>query len=109
MSVEKEELGVYGRLYLGVAPAKILDFFIEYQDIYSQSEIARHTSLSNKTAFTAIKKLEKLRLLKLGRKIGQAKMYKLNLEESKAAQLLTDASLEIARVENEEIIKEQVM
>ncbi len=34
-------------------------------------------------------------------------MYKLNLEESKAAQLLEKAAIEIAVIENERIVKEQ--
>ena len=106
-SQEEYELGVFGRLFSGVAIAKVLDFFIETQDIYSQTEVAKHTSLSNKTAFTAINKLKEIEILKLVKRIGQAKIYKLNLEESKAAQLLEKAAIEIATVENERIIKEQ--
>jgi hypothetical protein len=105
VSQEKGELGVYGRLFSGVAIAKVLDFFIETQDVYSQTEVARHTFLSNKTASVAINKLKDIEVLKLARKVGQAKMYKLNLEESKAAQLLEKAAIEIATVENESIVK----
>ncbi len=108
MASEKDDLGVYGRLFSGVAMAKVLDFFIESQeDVYSQTEVAQHTSLSNKTAFTAVNKLKDIEILKLVRKVGQAKMYKLNLEESKAAQLLEKAAIEIASIENERIVKEQ--
>ncbi len=103
-----EDLGVFGRLFSGIAPAKILDFFIDHEGLtYSQSEVADGAALSNKTAFSTIKKLAELELLKLDRQIGQAKMYKLNLEGSKAAQLLSNTSLEIARIENNKIIKEQ--
>jgi DNA-binding MarR family transcriptional regulator len=107
MNTNAQDDGVFARLNYGAAPSKVLDFFIENKnDMYSQTEVAEDTNLSNKTAFLAIKHLEKRGLIKLERKIGSANMYRLNLG-SAAAKALVKAAFEISSIEANELIKEQ--
>lgn len=107
MNQPSADLGVFGRLNYGAAPSKVLDFFIENRsDIYTQTQVAEDTRLSNKTAFAAIKHLEKRGLVKLDRRIGSANMYKLNLE-SEAAKSLIKAAIEIGSIEIDQELMNQ--
>ena len=92
--------GVFARLNYGAAPSKVLDFFIENKDdTYTQSEISEDTKLSNKTVSLAIKHLEQRGLVKIARKVGQARLLKFN-SDSEAATLLMEAAFALAKIEN---------
>jgi len=103
---QESDMGVFSRLNYGAAPSRVLDFFIKNKDYtYTQSEISEDTKLSNKTVSLAIKHLEERGLIKTDRKVGQARLLKLNTE-SQATRLLIQAAFELAKFENHKKIVE---
>ena len=66
-------------LFSGNATAKLLDFLVTYTDNdYSETDIAGLAGISLRTAFREIPKFESVGLIAFTRKVGRAKMYKLN-------------------------------
>jgi len=58
---------------------KVLDFFMDNEGFdYSKAEVMEGTDLSRATLFNVWPKLEALDLLVETRRVGRAKMYKLN-------------------------------
>jgi hypothetical protein len=78
-------------LFYGNASAKLLDFFsIRKEFDYSETDIAKHAGVSIRTTFRELPKFEKLGLVRFTRRVGRAKMYKLDpySEVSKSLQQL---------------------
>jgi hypothetical protein len=81
---------------------KLLDFFVTYTDNdYSETDIAGLAGVSLRTAFREIPKFESVGLIAITRKVGGAKMCKLN-PNSEAAKHLQQFAFDIAtkRVDN---------
>lgn len=76
--------------YLGDSPLlKILDFFMENPLFdYSREEVLDNVKISKKTLYRVWQRLEEDGLLKLTRKIGKAKMYRLNEENEVVRRLI---------------------
>lgn len=75
-------------LFTRNATSKILDFFLIYKELdHSESQIAQFSNVSFKTAVKDIKRLEELGIIKMTRKVGNAKLYTINKESEVAKQL----------------------
>jgi predicted transcriptional regulator len=75
-------------LFTRNATAKILDFFLIYKEVdHTESQIAQFSNVSFKTAVKDIKRLEELGIIKMTRKVGNAKLYTINKESEVAKQL----------------------
>jgi DNA-binding Lrp family transcriptional regulator len=75
-------------LFTRNATAKILDFFLIYKELdHSESQIAQFSNVSFKTALKDIKRLEELGIIKMTRKVGNAKLYTINKESKVTKQL----------------------
>lgn len=88
--------------------AKILDFLTLYRDFdYSLTEIAKNSRVGWTTLFRIWPPLEKYGIVKMTRKIGRAKLYRLDLG-SPIAEALVAASLAVASVDAREITKTEL-
>lgn len=68
---------------------KVLEFLIEGRELdYSLSDIAKGSGIGRTTLFRAWKDLEKLQFVKQTRTIGNAKLFRLNLETSFVKKLI---------------------
>ncbi len=75
-------------LFTRNATAKLLDFFLIYKELdHSESQIAQFSNVSFKTAVKDIKRLEELGIIKMTRKVGNAKLYTINKDSEVAKQL----------------------
>lgn len=89
------------------ATAKVLDFMHIYRDWdYNIQDIAENSNLSPRHTTNAIKKLEKLEIIKKTRNIGNAQMYQYN-KDNKAAMLLDKFTLELAFQECQKIVDKE--
>ncbi|MCS4537358.1 MAG: hypothetical protein HYY67_00675 [Thaumarchaeota archaeon] len=91
------------------AMVRLLDFLTTNRRLdYSKTEIAKYSGIGWKTIFKLWPMLEKYNLVKLTRKVGRAKLYRLNIE-SPIAKTLDRLALQIADFDNEPLIKKQIM
>lgn len=73
------ESGPLESLFSGNATAKILDFLVAFQAFdYSETDIAKSAGVSVRTVQRELPKLESFKLVTSSRRVGKAKMYKLN-------------------------------
>ncbi len=73
------ESGPLESLFSGNATAKILDFLITFQEWdYSETDIANNAGVSVRTVQREMPKLEEYRVVELTRRVGKAKMYRLD-------------------------------
>jgi DNA-binding transcriptional ArsR family regulator len=92
------DLGPLEILFSGNATAKIMDFMISSQEWdYSESDIARNSGVSIRTAQREIPKLLESKLIKLSRPIGNAKMYQLD-KSHKTGDLIEKLALSLAQI-----------
>ena len=82
---------------------RILDLFFDnpYFD-FSKSELARELGMSKQTLHKNFKDLEELGIVKLSRRIGRAKMYRINRDHplvKRLDEMITEISLQIAEQE----------
>ncbi|MPZ08418.1 MAG: HTH domain-containing protein [Nitrososphaeraceae archaeon] len=104
---EEKQPGSISWLIDGNSAARFLDFLVEQREFdYSEADIAEAVGVSAKTIYREIPRLESLGLLLHTRKVGRAKMYRLNMN-SKIAPLLVKLAYEIGSVRIENILKEQ--
>jgi len=77
--------------YLGNSPTlRIIDFFLDNPlSDYSKNEVAQNLAMSRATFFKYWKELEKSDALITTRKIGRAKMYKLDRANAIVKQLIS--------------------
>lgn len=109
-----EDASVLEWLFVGSAAAKLLDSFVTYKDFdYSETQIAQTAGISLKTALQIIPKLESVELISYTRRVGRAKMYRLN-QYSKVAKALRQFVFEVAtkRIDdalgNEQTLQERI-
>ena len=70
-------------------PLRIIDFFLDNRLFdYSKNEIIKNLNMSRTTFFTNWKELEKYKIVKVTRKIGKSKLYKLNEENDIVKKLI---------------------
>lgn len=86
---------------------RILDFFLDNALIdFAKEEVIRELGMSKQTFYKYFKDLEELGMVKSTRKIGKAKLYKINLENPMVKMLKeyeTQLSLQIAEKEKEKM------
>jgi hypothetical protein len=77
--------------YLGQSPTlRIIDFFLDNPlSDYSKNEVSKNLAMSRATFFKYWKELEKTDTLTTTRKIGRAKMYKLDRANAIVKQLIS--------------------
>lgn len=83
---------------LGDTPTlRIIDFFIDNLLFdYSKEEILKNVSISRKTLFKIWSDLEDSEIIVMTRKVGKAKMYRLN-RENEVAKKLIDLDLALGK------------
>lgn len=93
---------------VGTSPiARVLDFLITHHEFdYSITEIAEKSQVGWSTMHTFWKKLKKSRIVKNTRIVGNSKMYKLNLTNPIAKQLV-EFSFNLSKIYGEREIVEQ--
>ncbi len=84
---------------------RILDFFLDNVLIdFAKEEVIQELGMSKQTFYRNFKDIEELGMVKQTRKIGKAKLYKINLENPLVKMLKeyeTQLSLQIAEQEKE--------
>ncbi len=88
---------------------RILDIFIDnpYFD-FSKSELARELGMSKQTLYKNFEDMEELGIVKLSRRIGRAKMYKINMDNplvKRLDEIVTEISMQIAEEEKAKMQK----
>jgi AraC-like DNA-binding protein len=107
MEEKKENPGPFVRFFGDIAISRVLDFLgVHRRFDYSLSDIARNSGISKMTLFRMWPNLEKYNVVMLTRKIGKAKLYKLN-EESQIAKTLVKLGMDIATLDAEKITIEE--
>lgn len=83
---------------LGDTPTlRIIDFFIDNLLFdYSKEEILKNVSISRKTLFKIWRDLEDSEIIVMTRKVGKAKMYRLN-RENEVVKKLIDLDLALGK------------
>ncbi|MCP8308175.1 MAG: hypothetical protein H3Z52_00730 [archaeon] len=93
--------------YLGDSPIlRVIDYFLDNPLFdYSRKEILESIRISRRTLFQIWKDLEKNGIVKVTRKIGKAKMYKLN-KENEVVKKLIELDMALGKKVMEESVKE---
>jgi hypothetical protein len=100
--IQEEDSGTLERLF-GGATSRILDFLSVFRDYdYSKQDIAKNSGVSLRHTILNLEKLEKLKLVKHTRNVGNSPMYKFNTDSS-TAMLLQKFALHLAFDECKEI------
>ena len=87
---------------------KVLDFLTLNRRLdYSKADIARYSGIGWKTLFRVFPLLERYELVKMTRRVGRARLYRLNMDMP-FAKTLSRLALQIADFHNEPLIKEQL-
>jgi len=91
---------------LGDTPVlRIIDFFINNLLFdYSREEVLENVSISRKTLFKIWRELEDSGIVVLTRKVGKAKMYRLN-RESEVVKKLIELDLALGRQAMMKVVK----
>jgi len=94
--------------YLGNHPIiRIIDFLIENRLFdYSKKQIAENAGIGKVTLFKYWERLEEIEIVKVSRKFGKTKLYKLN-EENEVVKRLIELELALADMISEIIAKEE--
>jgi hypothetical protein len=94
--IEIESPASLEHLFVGNATAKLLDFMLIFKEFdYSETDIAKNAGVSLKTMFRDIPKLEELEIIINTRKVGRAKMYRIN-SQSPVTKALEEFSFQMA-------------
>ena|SRR3989304_1295245 len=83
MKIKEKEVSVLVE-YFGEHPiVKIIDFLIENKPFdYSKKQIMEEAGISKATLFKYFPKLEEAEIVKVSRKFGKTKLYKINTENT---------------------------
>jgi len=95
---------------MGDSPTnKVLDFMIVFSNFdYSLTDIANNSGVAYSTLMLFWKKLERYRIVEFTRKVGKAKMYKLN-KENPAVKQLVRLHKTIVKSEVRKMLKQKVV
>jgi len=95
--------------YFGEHPiVKMVDFLIENKLFdYSKKQIMEEVGISKATLFKYFEKLEEAGIVKVSRKFGKAKLYKINAE-SPIVKRIIDLGLALANEESVKISQKEV-
>jgi len=105
---EKHDEATLERLFGNTATARVLDFMRIFSDWdYSKQDIAKSSDVSFRHASKAIRKLEKLELIRKTRNVGRAQMYQYN-NQNPAARLLEKFAWELASQEAQKIAAQEI-
>jgi len=75
---QNTEIGVLGRLFMGISTAKMLDFLLSYREFdYSETDIAKYAGVSSRQVYRALPILKGMGIVYQTRMSGRSKMYKL--------------------------------
>jgi hypothetical protein len=75
----ESQLGPLGSLFYGNASARLLDFLCTRKEFdFSETDISRFAGVSIRTTFRELPKFEELGVVVNTRRVGRAKMYKLD-------------------------------
>lgn len=97
-----EELPIFVRTFGSSPVIKVLNFLLQGRGLdYSMSDVARNSDISWTTLNRVWENLEKTDLIVNTRKIGKAKLYKLN-EESDIAKKLVELHKQLLVKETED-------
>jgi len=94
---------------LGNSPTlRIIDYFLDNRLFdYTKNEIIENLSMGRGTFFRYWKELEKLGVVKVTRKIGKSKLYKLN-DENEIMQKLVMLDSALCKQAMEKTVKEEL-
>jgi len=101
----KEPIGVFGRLFVNNATAKILDYFISHRfNSFTIDEVGKTLELSNETVSEGINQLEKREIVRQARNIENSNSNANNIAymlyvESMTSNAIIRAAFEIANAE----------
>ena len=99
------QLGPLESLFYGNASARLLDFFSTRKEFdYSETDVAKHAGVSIRTTLREIPKFEQLGLIKFTRRVGRAKMYRLD-PHSEASKSLQQLVYDISTRRNDIVIQ----
>jgi predicted transcriptional regulator len=104
-NIEKAlESGPLEILFSGNATAKILDFLTAFQEWdYSESDIAKNSGISLRTIQREIHKLKQYKLVTQTRRVGKAKMYKLDKSHTTGS-LIEKLALLLTKIDVQDIL-----
>lgn len=89
---------------------RVLNFLLIFRDYdYSLTEIAEESGVAWSTLHTIWPKLEQLGFVKQTREVGNAKLYKLNTENSLVQDFIKFSDKLVSDYTSEKIIKEVVV
>lgn len=94
--------------YFGDHPiVRIIDFLLENRLFdYSKKQIAEGSGIGKVTLFKYWDKLEEIGIVKVSRKFGKTKLYRLN-EENPVVKRIIDLELALADFASQKVIEEQ--
>jgi hypothetical protein len=101
----KEPIGVFGRLFMNNATARILDYFISHRfHSYSTDQVAKDLDLSKEIVSEALDQLEKREIVRQDKRIENLNDYANETAyaffgESMTANVIIRAAFEIANAE----------
>ena len=107
MMYEKEEKSVFLEYFCGYPLIRVLDFLIIARAMdYSMTEIAKNSNIG-RTAFSEIwPQLIKRNIVLLSRKVGTARLYRLNIQNQRVKELIKMDNL-ITKLETNRLLKEK--
>jgi DNA-binding transcriptional ArsR family regulator len=96
------------KLFQDSAVAKLLDFLTLYKDFdFSKTEISRNSGVAWKTLYRTWRLLEKYGLVVETRRIGRARMFKLNADNP-IAQEMWKFAFQISKYDVDKIVEEEL-
>lgn len=96
------------KIFGNSAVAKVLDFLTLYKEFdYPKVEISRNSGVAWKTLYRIWPILEKYELVTLTRRIGRAKLYRLNLENP-IVKVLNELTFQIAKYDADKLVKKEI-
>ena len=102
------EAGPLERLFGNVALAKILDFFVTFQEWdYSKMDIAKNSGVSFRHVLRELPKLEKLEIIRQTRTVGRATMYQYN-NKTPTGQAVKNMIFAIGAYESDKMVREEI-
>lgn len=99
----------FQKIFGDSAVAKVLDFLTLYKEFdYPKVEISRNSGVAWKTLYRIWPILERYGLVTLTRRIGRAKLYRLNIENP-IVKALNELAFQIAKYDADKLVKKEVL